>query len=1046
MKETSFRHGGECFRSVIRRLAIATLIDSAGRRHDDDDDNNDDVTSRSIRWKPNDHSAIMDTRGIEVTNQLRSAIRAKLMELGVRYDEELPDYILVMVVNKKSRQQMHADLNLFLEDCTTIFVDWLHDQVLKKLQKVTVAKKKSSREFVPTIVVKQEEERKKRKISATSFLEDHVVEQASGSDKIAKGQDKQQAAQKQQITPKSSELNQKEPERSHSRSAERSVKSTHGKSKTDEASSTHSGSGTSYQDTSSRRPQQSSGRDENPRDVAASENPTTKTTADSYRDPKASEAPDKSLKRSLEQSSSNRHDSTTEKKSNEAKRPKPSEEEENANASSSSSPDTALRKLKSCVNKPRITSVVSVKNRLGVISPRKKFETYREKEGNGRYRPLEKRPFEKPHRYDNGGRGGGKGRNFETDDRTGSGRRNRDGDSSRHHEAANKVNDVRSRIESSKNERLNRNVESTRERIPNSNSKTDASSIKKSASTIKDRLGVAGINSKPQRPSVKSQEAANYRNNPKSVEQAGSNNKNIKDRLGPLRNNFRPVHKQRQLRGGEEDESLDPLNSGVNIGEREEEKEDEDEVDNDEQSSIGPVKSHIVAVNRSATSAVTRIERKRMKTSNEIPFNVTQSTSYSGGHGGVKSQLDKLDKETSSDMDEDTDDTKLPSKVIVTPRPLKPLQPTQKRATQSLLLRAVAEANQSVVTQKNPEPSLFDKKPVLKRLKPAPARDVSQNLSVHFNSNKRLVMEKIQVELNTIDHPDVEDVEHEPYVPQPVTDEHMGVVMSLFQRSDDNQKFLVTLNGYNNNLMKEKFSSEDDEERLEMEVNEDDELALLTTHNDSTTAEEMATTMAQDKLEMSTFRITDGTEDHMNASPKEASGEENNENCNTENVDKTDEVPRRRRKLSPIVYNRSPSPTQLKSNASLVPTLAAKPPDKIKPLVENTVSVVSDKSRENCRYWPNCTLGNKCAYLHPPVMCSAFPACKFGDKCAYKHPKCKFGLSCTKLGCVFSHPTQQCKYHPFCTKPACPYSHPITSAPVTEITTQRAKFTWRRRD
>lgn len=49
-------------------------------------------------------------------------------------------------------------------------------------------------------------------------------------------------------------------------------------------------------------------------------------------------------------------------------------------------------------------------------------------------------------------------------------------------------------------------------------------------------------------------------------------------------------------------------------------------------------------------------------------------------------------------------------------------------------------------------------------------------------------------------------------------DEHMGVVMSLFQRSDDNQKFLVTLNGYNNNLMKEKLGSEDDEERLEMEV------------------------------------------------------------------------------------------------------------------------------------------------------------------------------------------------------------------------------------
>ncbi|KAG5325166.1 ZC3HE protein, partial [Pseudoatta argentina] len=976
----------------------------------------------------------MDTRGIEVTNQLRSAIRAKLMELGVHYDEELPDYILVMVVNKKSRQQMHNDLNLFLEDCTTVFVDWLHDQVLKKLQKVTVAKKKSSREFVPTVVVKQEEERKKKKISATSFLEDQA-DQSSAVEKLpdkSTKSDKQSPVQKQLPT-KSSVPNQNL-ERSQSKSAERSVKSVHSKSKTDETSSTH-GSG-SYQDSAfSRKPQQSSGRDENTKDISGEpENPVTKTI-DSYGDPKESEVPDKSLKRSLETSTS-RHDST-EKRSNEAKRPKPSEEEKDRVGSyptlekedmSSSSPDS--KKLKSCVNKPKIVSVVSVKTRLGIVPPRKKFETYREREGNGRYRPLEKR-FEKSHRYDNGRNG--KGRSFEMDDR--GSRRNRDGDSSRYHETISKVNDVRSRIESSKSERPNKNAES-RERNLNSNSKTDASA-KKSACTIKDRLG---INSKVQRQSTKSQEAADYRNNPKSLNQAG-NNKNIKDRLGPLRNNFRPMHKQKQLRSSENDRSLVSLNLGAERHEREEgkETEDEDEADNDEQLT-GPVKSHIVAVNRPVSTTVMRTERRRIKTSNDVLFNATQSIGYPG-HGGAKSQ-DKMDKRTSSDVDEDIDDTRLPSKVIVTPRPLKPLQPTQKRATQSLLLRAVAEANQSVVKQKNPEPSLFDKKPVLKRLKPAPARDVSQNLSVHFNSSKRLVMEKIQVELNTVDHLDVEDVDHEPYVPQPVTDEHMGVMMSLFQRSDDNQKFLVTLNGYNNNLMKEKISSEDDEERLEMEVNEDDELALLTRHNEATT---MAA-MAQDELEINKFRITSSAEDNAHASPKEASGEENNENCNTENVDKIDEMPRRRRKLSPIIYNRShsPSPIQLKSNASLMSTLATKPPDKKS--VETTASAISDKSRENCRYWPNCTLGNKCAYLHPPVMCSAFPACKFGDKCAYKHPKCKFGLSCTKLGCVFSHPAQQCKYHPFCTKPSCPYSHSVTSAPAAEVTSQRAKFTWRRRD
>lgn len=108
-------------------------------------------------------------------------------------------------------------------------------------------------------------------------------------------------------------------------------------------------------------------------------------------------------------------------------------------------------------------------------------------------------------------------------------------------------------------------------------------------------------------------------------------------------------------------------------------------------------------------------------------------------------------------------------------------------------------------------------------------------------------------------------------------------------------------------------------------MNEDDELALLGTHSEAAATTTMGT-MAQDELEMNKFRITDRAEDNVDDSPKEASGEENNENRNTENMDQADEIPRRRRKLSPIVYNRShsPSPTQPKSNASLAPTLVAK--------------------------------------------------------------------------------------------------------------------------
>lgn len=52
-------------------------------------------------------------------------------------DDELPDYIMVMVANKRSRSQMAEDLNLFLSKKTSSFVNWLH-VVLKKLREVSV--------------------------------------------------------------------------------------------------------------------------------------------------------------------------------------------------------------------------------------------------------------------------------------------------------------------------------------------------------------------------------------------------------------------------------------------------------------------------------------------------------------------------------------------------------------------------------------------------------------------------------------------------------------------------------------------------------------------------------------------------------------------------------------------------------------------------------------------------------------------------------------------------------------------------------------------
>ncbi|KAJ8008668.1 hypothetical protein DPEC_G00080810 [Dallia pectoralis] len=73
--------------------------------------------------------------GTEISKKIRAAIKGKLQELGAYVDEELPDYIMVMVANKKTSQQMSDDLSLFLGNNTIKFTVWLHG-VLEKLRSV----------------------------------------------------------------------------------------------------------------------------------------------------------------------------------------------------------------------------------------------------------------------------------------------------------------------------------------------------------------------------------------------------------------------------------------------------------------------------------------------------------------------------------------------------------------------------------------------------------------------------------------------------------------------------------------------------------------------------------------------------------------------------------------------------------------------------------------------------------------------------------------------------------------------------------------------
>ncbi|XP_076034592.1 nuclear polyadenosine RNA-binding 2 isoform X2 [Oratosquilla oratoria] len=81
----------------------------------------------------------------EVSQKIKSAIKAKLVELGTYVDDDLPDYIMVLVANRKTKDQMDDDLSLFLGHSTERFTSWLH-HVLQRLNAVTFTQDKTPKE------------------------------------------------------------------------------------------------------------------------------------------------------------------------------------------------------------------------------------------------------------------------------------------------------------------------------------------------------------------------------------------------------------------------------------------------------------------------------------------------------------------------------------------------------------------------------------------------------------------------------------------------------------------------------------------------------------------------------------------------------------------------------------------------------------------------------------------------------------------------------------------------------------------------------------
>ncbi|KAI3422521.1 hypothetical protein GPALN_013027 [Globodera pallida] len=104
----------------------------------------------------------------EFTRKLRAAVRAKIEEFGIDVDDELPDYVMIMVGNKKDKMRMKTDLRLFLGDKTPDFVEWLFGFFQKVKNATALSSTSSAQQLQNSAEILTDKEKKRATAERTA--------------------------------------------------------------------------------------------------------------------------------------------------------------------------------------------------------------------------------------------------------------------------------------------------------------------------------------------------------------------------------------------------------------------------------------------------------------------------------------------------------------------------------------------------------------------------------------------------------------------------------------------------------------------------------------------------------------------------------------------------------------------------------------------------------------------------------------------------------------------------------------------------------------